>query len=268
MGPYFSDIDCSFFLVTVDLWSEDGQHEMNLVLHPSSTERYAPHLSSKTKRRGGSASSTAHRPTPAGHYTPYFTPQPPPVPDNTGYSNELEVLPFRAWATDTAYAYVPNYANQELDFALQAPSSPGTRDNSSWNQSHNFDITPLPNTELEQGSYAPPYHPQTHQPVYTQYPPSIPCSPPPPTLVTPAAVPPLPRHTYTRTLVGPLSANACRLLDEHRKPGIFFLFQDLSVRTEGQFLDEIYFLSYISHPCLRSLSIENASHECGSVSVP
>jgi hypothetical protein len=34
-------------------------------------------------------------------------------------------------------------------------------------------------------------------------------------------------------LVGPLAANACRLLDEHRKPGIFFLFQDLSVRTEG-----------------------------------
>ena len=47
-----------------------------------------------------------------------------------------------------------------------------------------------------------------------------------------STVPP-PRHTYTRTLVGPLSANACRLLDEHRKPGIFFLFQDLSVRTEG-----------------------------------
>jgi len=35
--------------------------------------------------------------------------------------------------------------------------------------------------------------------------------------------------------VGPLSANACRLDDEHRKPGIFFLFQDLSVRTEGTF---------------------------------
>jgi hypothetical protein len=48
-----------------------------------------------------------------------------------------------------------------------------------------------------------------------------------------AALPPLPRHTFTRTLVGPLSANACRLVDEHRKPGIFFLFQDLSVRTEG-----------------------------------
>lgn len=43
----------------------------------------------------------------------------------------------------------------------------------------------------------------------------------------------LPRHIYTRTLVGPLSSNACRLLDEHQTPGIFFLFQDLSVRTEG-----------------------------------
>ena len=50
---------------------------------------------------------------------------------------------------------------------------------------------------------------------------------------TPVANAPLPGHIYTRTLVGPLSANACRLLDEHRKPGVFFLFQDLSIRTEG-----------------------------------
>lgn len=48
-----------------------------------------------------------------------------------------------------------------------------------------------------------------------------------------SSIPPLPGHAYTRTLVGPLSANACRLLDEHRKPGVFFLFQDLSIRTEG-----------------------------------
>ncbi|KIJ22295.1 hypothetical protein M422DRAFT_115342, partial [Sphaerobolus stellatus SS14] len=44
-----------------------------------------------------------------------------------------------------------------------------------------------------------------------------------------------PRHTYTRTLVGPLCANAQRLQDEHRDPAIFFLFQDLSIRTEGTF---------------------------------
>jgi hypothetical protein len=50
---------------------------------------------------------------------------------------------------------------------------------------------------------------------------------------SPSANVPLPGHVYTRTLVGPLAANACRLLDEHRKPGVFFLFQDLSIRTEG-----------------------------------
>ncbi|KAG6336583.1 hypothetical protein ID866_2492 [Astraeus odoratus] len=37
------EVDCSFFLVTVDLWSADGKREMNLVLHPSSTaDRYVP----------------------------------------------------------------------------------------------------------------------------------------------------------------------------------------------------------------------------------
>jgi len=36
----FSDIDCSFFLVTADLWSADGKREMNLVLHPTSSDRY------------------------------------------------------------------------------------------------------------------------------------------------------------------------------------------------------------------------------------
>lgn len=38
---------------------------------------------------------------------------------------------------------------------------------------------------------------------------------------------------YARTLIGPLAANAQRLLDDKKQEGIFFLFQDLSVRTEG-----------------------------------
>jgi hypothetical protein len=36
------DSDISFFVVTVDLWSEDGQQEMNLVLNPNSSDRYVP----------------------------------------------------------------------------------------------------------------------------------------------------------------------------------------------------------------------------------
>lgn len=70
-----SEVDCSFFLVTVDLWSADGKHEMNLVLHPSSADRFTPtQSSSKTKRRGVSTSGPSARPpgnqTPAGRSTP------------------------------------------------------------------------------------------------------------------------------------------------------------------------------------------------------
>ncbi|KAJ3516280.1 hypothetical protein NLJ89_g1228 [Agrocybe chaxingu] len=278
------EVDCSFFLVTVDLWSADGKHEMNLVLHPSSADRYAPtNPSSKTRRRGASASTQA-RPsgnqTPAGRSSPppgyragdqtgnstpslsahapypnqgYFAPQPapgsehiaypqappygppPPDPSSTwGYppptvdrtaSFPPPILPSihsfgrRPPAPQTpgnaAYPPVDSYPNsqQHLDPALRAPSSSTDTRDGGWSQ--------------QPGGY-------NSTAMVIKYPQPVPGSPA--LLHAPAATSsPLPRHTYTRTLVGPLSANACRLLDEHRKPGIFFLFQDLSVRTEGTF---------------------------------
>ncbi|KAF8759495.1 Developmental and secondary metabolism regulator veA [Rhizoctonia solani] len=53
---------------------------------------------------------------------------------------------------------------------------------------------------------------------------------------------------YTRTLVGPLSANASRLVDAENQPGIFFLFQDLSVRTEGTFRLRMRLMNVGAHP--------------------
>ncbi|KAF8969411.1 velvet factor [Flammula alnicola] len=312
------EVDCSFFLVTVDLWSADGKHEMNLVLHPSSADRYVPsHSSSKSKRRGTCTSTPAPRPsgnlTPAGRTTPspsqyrpgdqtgnstpslsahapygnqtYFPPQTPsdninysqdtpygpPRPDTAsswGYApqvpsvdrstsfpppilpsihsfgrttstnssdtwpseQEPEILPYRAWNTDTAYAPVDHH----VDPALRTPSHSEPREGSAWPPSSAYNNTATATTDTDQNAYAhAPYHQGPHS-AYAQYPPQPAPGSPGPTHVS-ASVVPLPRHTYTRTLVGPLSANACRLLDEHRKPGIFFLFQDLSVRTEGSF---------------------------------
>ena len=59
-----SDIDVAFFVVTVDLWSADGKHEMNLVLHPSSADRYIPTHVAKPRRRGTAPSSTPLRADP------------------------------------------------------------------------------------------------------------------------------------------------------------------------------------------------------------
>ncbi|PPQ65372.1 hypothetical protein CVT24_011482 [Panaeolus cyanescens] len=307
------DVDCSFFLVTVDLWSADGKHEMNLVMHPSSADRYVPsHNASKTRRRGASTSAPPTRPS--GNQTPLARSSPPPqyrpgdqsqgtpaplsahtpynnqgfyntttngdtaanYPPNASYASqpsesaswaypqsqgtppdrstgfpppilpsihsfartgtatpseswpesEPEVLPYRAWNTDTAYGSVDGFSNSQVDPALRTSnSSEPSRDGAIWSQT-GFNSS---NPDLDQSSVA---SGQYHQPAYSQFPQPVSG---PDGGFTPASMPPLPRHNYTRTLVGPLSANACRLLDEHRKPGIFFLFQDLSVRTEGTF---------------------------------
>lgn len=50
LTPGFSEIDYTFFLATVDLWSEDGKQEMNLVLHPTSSDRSVPFQAKARKR--------------------------------------------------------------------------------------------------------------------------------------------------------------------------------------------------------------------------
>ncbi|KAJ7572560.1 velvet factor [Mycena floridula] len=304
------DVDCSFFLVTVDLWSGDAKQEMNLVLHPSSNDRYVPtNVPGKPRKRDKSSSIPSSRPgqnTPGPRSTPtpshfrpgdppsssngnnaisptYPTPAfpfpPPPAPELISYSSSFpssssetptwgynqespsdrntgfpppvlpsihtfgrqgaagnttepwsapersnEVLPYRPWNTE----YSPD--------GFTGPSS--DRGNSErrdvWNQSDNssqrysqegFPAQPPASPRAaSEASFAQPT--SFPQPATTFYQSDY----------TATSMPQMARaHTYTRTLVGPLSANATRLMDEHRKPGIFFLFQDLSVRTEGNF---------------------------------
>ena len=61
-----SEIDYTFFLATVDLWSEDGKQEMNLVLHPTSSDRSVPFQSKARKR----LNSTKARPSTNGTPVP------------------------------------------------------------------------------------------------------------------------------------------------------------------------------------------------------
>src|SRR6267154_1368444 len=80
------DIDCSFFLVTVDLWSADGKREMNLVLHPSSSaDRYVAANAPKSRKpRSANPPSSPHdeqqhSPT-SSHSTPNSVHQQPRLP--------------------------------------------------------------------------------------------------------------------------------------------------------------------------------------------
>ncbi|KAL0949238.1 hypothetical protein HGRIS_009316 [Hohenbuehelia grisea] len=359
------EVDCSFFLVTVDLWSGDGKHEMNLVLHPSSADRYVP-TQPKPRRRGTSTSaapqSSGHQSPPRSTPTPqfpnrmretqqqppppstvapimppqapgysapgsYFPAQPPPIPEAMGYQQagpygpapaegnptwgypqtssvdrnatypppvlpsihsfgrspasggvgntggpdgwqqpesatreDSEMLPYRPWPMDNAmqmdqHAAQGVYNNPPVDPSLRTSNSSDTNENSSGTNHRTLGSgsgeslnANAASAATDHSMYASASYAQhTSQPQYYpgQYAAGAPGSTQPPPS---SALPPLPRHTYTRTLVGPLSANACRLLDEHRKPGIFFLFQDLSVRTEGSFRLRLRLMNVGAHP--------------------
>ncbi|KAH8830339.1 velvet factor [Flagelloscypha sp. PMI_526] len=215
----FSDIDCSFFVVTVDLWSADASKEMNLAVPPS---RSTPIMSSAMPSHYSSAPVFPAEGPPSWGYAPpqqldrttgFPPPTPPSLPSISSFSSswprqesEPESYPYRSWnPSDLQYPSQqfpqdsqPSYTSHDMDnlFTQQGSSTANT----SYYAAFSSQGVPRPHSPSNLHSGAP-----------------------------------APRHTYTRTLVGPLSSNATRLLDEHRKPGIFFLFQDLSVRTEGTF---------------------------------
>lgn len=353
------DIDCSFFVVTADLWSSDGKFERNLVLHPTSSDRYSaahapkkrrpnypevPHpaeeTSSQTNVPSGSRYPTRTPsedqmnglpPVGTGYDTggyPYAQPQhdtgnntitlqPAPTynalvdnpdlayhvtaaaqaahtyptrplssglttaitgslplssaPENGWHSNGLPAAQdtstngYRTWASNPSYGpldaqghasvpatSVPSAFDTSLSGTLpvQYQSIELQEGQPSWSQSvssptharvfpHSSPARPFQEAPVSRGDAGHSNHASSDQSMYAsasiaqqgmrdeQASPSSSSS-------TVANIP-LPGHVYTRTLVGPLSANACRLLDEHRKPGVFFLFQDLSIRTEGRF---------------------------------
>ena len=71
-------------------------------------------------------------------------------------------------------------------------------------------------------SYYPSMYPQAPQPLAPQQP------------IIPQ-MPPASGGMFTRNLIGSLSASAFKLTDPNNKLGIWFILQDLSVRTEGVF---------------------------------
>lgn len=52
------------------------------------------------------------------------------------------------------------------------------------------------------------------------------------------------RGMFTRNLIGSVAVSAFRLNDDDDEPGIWFVLQDLSVRTEGTFRYGFSYLYY------------------------
>ncbi|KAJ4224199.1 hypothetical protein FSOLCH5_000468 [Fusarium solani] len=196
----YNDIDHTMFVLSVDLWNEDGTQEVNLVRSSTGTGSIS---SSNTY-----SYSTLVNSDPG---TPSYQQQGLPPSRDSGYGQSQGM------------GYVQDYPVQQG--YGQAPSYPSS------------------------GSYGPPqqYFPR-HSGGYGN---DAPVPPPPgqanmapfrngygqePNALTRmAVVGGQPQGMFTRNLIGSLAASAFRLCDTEERLGIWFVLQDLSVRTEGPF---------------------------------
>jgi len=176
-----TDVDCNFFVLSVDLWDAAGHVEQNLVMHPSNTSATGPGVNSPANPPNYQHSSWG----PSSHA--------PPRIENGHYHHQGE------------------YPPPQSDYMYQSSSN-------------------YPPTYSGYNSQASSMH---HLVQHDDY-------PSPPSLAG--------SQNFTRNLIGSLTASAFRLKDDKDQLGIWFILQDLSVRTEGLFRLKFSFLNLGRYP--------------------
>ncbi|KAL9038393.1 MAG: hypothetical protein Q9180_003164 [Flavoplaca navasiana] len=219
-----NQIDTSFYVLTVDLWNAEGTKEVNLVRH------------SQTSPSISAATSTSY-------------PPPTMIQNPFGLPTQNSYLPGNAYAPVAPQAY----ANQHQQL-YPAPSQ-GYQSNP-YQQSifHGNQYTRMSQQQAqEQAYYMTPSNPTAasgYQPPHMaqyQHHMNIPMQLPR-TAVDPTASTPTPPGMFTRNLIGSLGVSAFKLTDCDNAIGIWFILQDLSVRTEGNFRLKMNFVNVGSSP--------------------
>lgn len=226
-----NDIEYGMFVCTVDLWSDDGTTEVNLVRHSATS----PSISATIPVSYDQAQYIAATSNPVstvfkledgqqnGHYNPYPGPaQVNPYPGNQSspYGGQPQYQQQIGYPSNGApYPPQNSYAQPTTPQAPYYTTGPGIHALGSGNGGY-------PNAPPQ--GYPPRQYPQD---------PAMHRSP-----VSNVA----PGGMFTRNLIGSLSASAFRLTDPHDRIGIWFVLQDLSIRTEGQFRLRFSFVDVIS----------------------
>lgn len=174
----------------MDLWSSDGNREVNLVRHSATS----PSISAAT--------SSSYPPPP---------PTPPPHPH------------------PQAHHHIPH--QQPLQHSQYPPQQPMHQQPP--NPYPGYSAQP-PHQQMQQQPLM--HYGQQHSAPQGYYPNSM--HGPPQQQQPPQQTP---SGMFTRNLIGSLSASAFKLTDTDNKIGVWFILQDLSVRTEGSFRYEPHY---------------------------
>lgn len=202
-----NEIDHCHYVISVDLWAEDGQKEVNLVRSTTST----PSISATTPASYAQLENS----------TPAYTNI---LPSHSPHSYQQS--PVQMFAPPAPPAMMPGYAINGQYYQAAYPTTPQG--------------IPPP---MQQNGYGPPqqYFPEQFQ--HAMVPSQSPIGAYAPRVSYPGDSG-MPRYTmgtgqpqgmFTRNLIGSLVSSAVRLTDPQDKIGIWFILQDLSVRTEGNF---------------------------------
>ncbi|MCJ1371697.1 hypothetical protein MMC20_002916 [Loxospora ochrophaea] len=222
-----SEIDTSFHVLTVDLWSGDGTREVNLVRHSATS----PSISAAT-------SSSYPPPPPTPSAFPYGTPatqvhvgltqnygQPPgpSPPQQLVYPQQSD--PYKPQPPQS-YSQYPQHPYPPAAHALPPPPQPQQHIQSYYTTPSGTPITPT--------SYYQQQTPPGPGPLLSSQ------QAPAPQAIDPRSSP---SGMFTRNLIGSLCVSAFKLTDPDGVMGVFFILQDLSVRTEGSFRLKMNFVN-------------------------
>jgi len=190
------------FVLNVDLWSPDGTREVSLVKHSTSS----PSISSTTPV------SYSHMSDNGGY--------PSMVPGQREIKNEVQSYQNSPY---TPYGAVPPVSPYGPPSQQQSPYGPPS---SSYNQGYQSQNGGGYGQQQQSQSmyYNQPPQPSNYQSAEMAMGPG-----------RPLTAQTTPQGMYTRNLIGSLAASAFRLTDPDDRIGIWFVLQDLSVRTEGNF---------------------------------
>jgi hypothetical protein len=202
-----SALDISYFVLQVDLWDKEGLTEKNLVKHA----QVSPSISTAT--------TTSYPPTVTRMPLTHAMPQPydpATLAVHQGGTNGL---------SNSGYAYpngstAPNgqpqmYGSHYGDNSYNAQGHHGGQMGYTPPQPSKFNIPPI--SSFTSNTMPSPYA-QTRRGYRDE------------DLNSPQTT-----GMFTRNLIGSLTTNACLLKDENKVAGIWFILQDLSVRTEDWF---------------------------------
>ncbi|KAL9096802.1 MAG: hypothetical protein Q9163_006407, partial [Psora crenata] len=230
------EIDTSYFVLTVDLWSADGLREVNLVRHSATS----PSISAAT--------ATSYPPT----HDPALAFAPQPVLTHSFYPG---YDPAQPWGQPPYPLPRQNELSRHMQAAQQAQREDAMRIQHEQQQLQNQGLHhPLP-----QPGVGPKMHPSTQTFFNSSagiastmngfYPPSsagaqgpLESSNPPPASLSVVDPRSQPGGMFTRNLIGNLAVGAFKLTYPENDLGVWFILQDLSVRTEGVFRLKLNFV--------------------------